>query len=520
MLVNNRRTHELTPIPGAFTEQIAIDVATSSIYIEKRLVGDPLLMSWLHRNERNGCKVTIVPTTLDDIVKLRGKGMRVQQNEDISLEVKQRAVDLIRTASKYKASDIHLIMRGTHADVQLVVDGKMYALETFTQQIGEALALAFYQGLATTKDASFNPLEFQNAQIAGDSLPLDIGVSSLRIVRGPCEPSGTGSFMTLRLQFGRNHKRYEMPSLSYPGGASGKFELGNMGYSDAQLEKLRRLMSAPSGIVIFTGPTGSGKSTALFECVSEISRMKPYRRLVTAEDPVEFPMEWAVQMVVTNANGSDETGDAFSNIARTMLRMAPEIIQISELRDADVIITAMEMAMTGHQVWTTAHVEDPFSFVNRFELKDATRLHRKVICDHKLIRGVVAQRLLPELCPHCSVSLDENNTTIPRWTIAALKTWGDISKVKLQSKTGCNQCSGKGTSGRKSVAEIVITTAALMNDFVEHGTEVARRNYRALPGSDLPMMDQAMKFLFAGQVDVVAIEDKIDEIKAKDQQYE
>jgi type II secretory ATPase GspE/PulE/Tfp pilus assembly ATPase PilB-like protein len=509
----------LTIFPSSLSHVVAMDASTGRIHVEKRLSGDPVLLTWLDRNRRNGHQLTLIPTEVDEISRLRNTGLRLEKHLDITLEVKNEAIAMIRTASQYGASDLHLMMRGTHTEIQVVVDGRLFTLRKLSQKEGESLALAIYQGLATTKDASFNPLEFQNAQISGEDLPVDVAVTSLRIVRGPCYPQAkNGSFMTLRLQYARHHRQSDMPALPYPKGPEGELQLRHMGYSTQQVEKLKLLMDTPSGLVVFTGPTGSGKTTAMHEALQELARAKPYRRLVTAEDPVEYPMDWAVQIPITNAKTNTETAAAFAATARVMLRMAPNAIQLGELRDAEVAVTALEMAVTGHQVWTTLHVDDPYLIVERLEFMDAIKLNRRIFCDHKIVRGVVAQRLLPKLCPHCSVPIGGRYSHVSERMLAALRSWGDVSNVRVQSTHGCQFCGGRGTAGRFAVAEVVVACASLMADFIEHGSEIARRNHRNLPDSDASMLETAIQYALKGVVDPRSIEDKIDLIKVRDDQ--
>lgn len=508
---------ELTPFPIALSSAVAIEASTGKIHVERRVSGDPVLLTWVDRNRRNGHKLFIVPTEVDEISKLRAKGLRVENDQDIALAVKNDAINMIRTASQYGASDLHIMIRGTHTELQIVVDGGLRVLRKMTREDGEAIILAIYQGIAKTKDAGFMPLEYQNAQIAGEDLPADINVTSVRIVRGPCYPQAkNGAFMTLRLQYSSEHRKSkDLPLLPLPKIPDGELELIKMGYSENQVAKLRALMDAPNGLVIFTGPTGSGKTTTMFQALKETARTKPYRRLVTAEDPVEYPMEWAVQLAITNAKTNTETAAAFAAMARVMLRMAPNIIQLGELRDAEVAITALEMAVTGHQVWTTLHVTDPYLTVDRLELMDAVKLNRRIFCDHKIIRGIIAQRLVPKLCPHCSVPLTQAQHELPGRIISALRTWGALDRVRVQNPVGCVHCGGSGTLGRFAVAEIVVANASLMANFIEHGSETARNNHRKLTDSDPSMLETAIGHALAGTVDPRHIEDKIDLIEAK-----
>lgn len=509
---------ELVELPLSLMDRVAIDKMTNSVHVDKECESDPLFLTWIDRNESNGIPLTILPKEIDEIAKLRKGGLRAANDADVDMEVRDNAIELIRKAAAYGASDMHFMMRGEHTEIQIVLKGELRVLARKTHAEGEALTRAIYQGIAKTRDASYNPLDFQNAQIPGDALPSDAGLTSMRIVRGPCYPqSANGAFLTMRLQYGsvqNGQNRKNLQELALPRRPVGKLRLGGMGYTLKQIEKIQTLMDAPNGVVIFTGPTGSGKTTAMFEALTDVARTKPQRRLVTVEDPVEYPMDWAVQMAVTGARNDAETGAAFGERIRVALRMAPNIILLGELRGPDVAVAAFEAAVTGHQVWTTMHVTDPFLFVERLELMDGDRLNRRIFCDHKIVRGVVAQRLLPKLCPHCSVLLSDKPDALPERIISALKTWGDVSGVRLRGE-GCEECGGDGSLGRFAVAEVVVTNAELMRDFVAHGSESARDRYRAKADADPSMLESAIRHALAGTVDPTAVEDWVDLIEPK-----
>lgn len=509
----------LLPLPQSFLEKVAIDRVSRTVYVDRRFAGDPHFLTWQDRNKSNGISLIIKPCEVDEVAKLRNGGMRPNIDADDELLVRNRAAEIISKAAAYGASDIHFMMRGSHTEIQFVIKGGLRVFDRLTHIEGEGLTRAIYQGIAKTREGSYNPLEFQNAQIPGEALPVTAGLTSVRIVRGPCYPQDqNGSFMTLRLQYGSTISKTQdksLPVLELPRKPEGELGLSKTGYEDRQLEKLLRLMDAPNGVVIFTGPTGSGKTTTMYETLQENARTNPQRRLVTAEDPVEYPMEWAVQLAITGASNDKETGELFAERIRVMLRMAPNSILIGELRGPEVATSALEAAVTGHQVLTTLHVTDPFLFVERLELMDRVRLDRRVFCDHKIVRGVIAQRLLPKLCPHCSTSLSDDITAIPARTINALKTWGDISHVRVKGK-GCANCANDGTMGRFAVAEIIVTDAQLMTDFIEHGSATARRNYRARSDSDPSLLEAAIKLALSGAVDLRDVEAWVDLIEAKE----
>jgi type II secretory ATPase GspE/PulE/Tfp pilus assembly ATPase PilB-like protein len=319
--------------------------------------------------------------------------------------------------------------------------------------------------------------------------------------------------MTLRMQYDARHgAQGDLPPLPSPRFSETELHLKDMGFSATQIGKLYRLMDCPNGMVVFTGPTGSGKTTTLFEVLQESARCKPYRRLVTVEDPVEYPMPWAVQMEVPGARNQKETGELYGERLRVALRMAPHIILLGELRGAEVSVTAVEAAITGHQVWTTLHATDPFLVVDRLELMDPQRLNRRVFCHPRILRGIISQRLLPRLCPHCSTS--QASSPEQQRLLAALATWGNPSQVRFRG-LGCSHCQGSGVSGRRAVAEVVICDEALMKDFIEQGGEMARRNYRARAEADPSLLESSIALVLQGLVDPVSVEDQVDWIEPR-----
>jgi len=504
------------PLPESFVDKVAIDSLKRVVYVERGSAGDPVLLTWVDRNRSRGLAFMVKPVEFDEVVRLRNTGLRQAIETDADMKVRAEAIELLNTAARYRASDIHFMMRGSHTEIQIAVKGGLRVLAQKTQQDGEALVRAIYQGVAQVRDASYNVLEFQNAQIPGEALPPETGLTSVRIIRGPCYPQAQGgAFMTLRLQYSTAEaKDIQLKGLDLPRKPEGTLRLGAMGYTPRNIEKLKLLMDAPSGIVIFTGPTGSGKTTSLFEVLQELARQKPQRRQVTIEDPVEYPMNWAVQMAVTNARNDAETGAAFSDRVRVALRMAPKIILLGELRGPDVAVSALEAAVTGHQVFTTLHVTDPFLFVERLEIMDSTRLARRVFCDHKIVRGVVAQRLLPQLCRRCSIPLHKAPKVLPERLVKALETWGDLKLVRVKGP-GCERCNHDGTTTRFAVTEVVVTDSKVMKDFVDHGSEVARDNYRARPDADPSMLEAAIHYALSGAVDPRSVEEEVDLIGAK-----
>ena len=508
-------------LPISLADKVALDEVGRLIFTDLRTSGHPHFMSWLAKNRRRDDTLTVQICEIERITQLREQGFNQQafSMENSQLQVRNYAIDLIVNASKYGASDIHIMMRGTHAEVQFEIQSKLYHFVTLFHDEGGAIARAIFQGIAQTKGAMFEDLAYQNAQISGSEFPPQCKLSSCRIFRGPAFSLGAvgGSFMTIRLQYLAGHQREaSLPPLAHPKIPAGRFLLQELGYTRAQALKIERLMNSPFGATFFSGPTGSGKTSTLFAILEHLARIRPYARQVSVEDPPENPMSWAVQMVITNAKNDEEVGIEYANLVRGALRMAPKILFIGEIRGPVVALCAIEAALTGHSLWSTIHATDPFLILDRIELMDHVRLNRKFFCDPQIIRGLIAQRLLPGLCPHCKVSLASQHSASPlrEGLASALASYGPTLQetIYLAKDGGCEHCNFTGSSGRFAIAEVVVCDEALMADFVNLGTPAARANYRARPDADAPIMTQALTHLFSGQVDPRDIELLVDTI--------
>ena len=502
-------------LPFTLLDKVAVDESNKNVYTDIRTSGNPLFATWLAKIKKRVPTVHLELREIAQIAHLREQGFvqKVFDDEGSKLLVRGYGIDLISNASKYGASDIHIMMRGTHAEVQFEIQSKLYHFATLFHAEGGAICRAIFQGIAQTKAAMFEELAYQNAQISGSEFPPECKISSCRIFRGPAYSLGSqlGSFMTIRLQYAAGHQQQEgLPPLFYPQKPAGRFLLGELGYSQEQIAKIDRLMNTPSGATIFIGPTGSGKTSSIFAILEELARLEPDSRLVCVEDPVENPMPWAVQMVITKSENDEEVGVEYAKLTRGALRMAPKKIFLGEIRGPAVGLSVIEAALTGHQLWTTIHATDPFLAIDRLELMDHIRLNRKRFCDHTIIRGLVAQRLLPKLCSHCKIALIGNESLISGRQLNVLKTHGDLDRVFLTNVNGCQACNFTGSEKRFAIAEVVVCDEALMEDFIQKGTAVARKNYRARAGSDLPILDQALQYAFNGLVDPRAIEKAVD----------
>jgi len=234
--------------------------------------------------------------------------------------------------------------------------------------------------------------------------------------------------------------------------------LDSLGFDEADRTLVRRLASEPYGMLLVTGPTGSGKTTTLYATISEINHGRD--KIVTIEDPVEYRLPGVLQIPV-----NEKKGLTFVRGLRSILRHDPDRIMVGEIRDAETAQIAIQAALTGHLVFTTVHANNVLDVLGRF-----THMEVDPYSFVSALNGVVAQRLVRVNCPHCAVE--------DRPAEALLRESGlDPARVAgfdFRSGRGCGQCRGTGYKGRRAIAEIMTLTDELREMIV------AREPIRAL----------------------------------------
>ncbi len=213
-----------------------------------------------------------------------------------------------------------------------------------------------------------------------------------------------------------------------------------LGFGQDDYERFQRIIKRPNGIFLVTGPTGSGKTTTLYAALQELNTADT--KIITAEDPVEYNFAGMNQCQIR-----EEIGLSFDMILRAMLRQAPNIILIGEIRDGIVADIAIQAALTGHLVFSTLHTNDAISAITRL-----VDMGVKPFLVASSIQAIMAQRLLRVICKNCKV-VDENPA--PNYLRLLKITPEDISKNPIYKGAGCSQCQGTGYKGRIGAFELV-----------------------------------------------------------------
>jgi len=271
--------------------------------------------------------------------------------------------------------------------------------------------------------------------------------------------------------------------------------LNQLGFNQAAIATIRRLSSEPYGMLLVTGPTGSGKTTSLYAAISEVNH--GHDKIVTIEDPIEYQLPGVLQIPV-----NEKKGLTFARGLRSILRHDPDKIMVGEIRDAETAQIAIQAALTGHLVFTTVHANNVFDVIGRF-----SHMGVDPYSFVSALNGIVAQRLVRLLCVHCAVDERPDDTLIAESGIAA----DEASQFKFRSGKGCGQCRGSGYRGRNAIAEILILNDEIRELIVAQEPirrikEAARNNgTRFLREGALDMVKQGLTSLEeANRVTIVA----------------
>ncbi|MDQ8021032.1 MAG: GspE/PulE family protein [Moraxellaceae bacterium] len=245
----------------------------------------------------------------------------------------------------------------------------------------------------------------------------------------------------------------------------GSLTLDAVGLDGQTLQIMRRLVNEPYGMVLVTGPTGSGKTTTLYGAISEINSGRD--KIITIEDPVEYQLPGILQIPV-----NDKKGLTFARGLRSILRHDPDKIMVGEIRDKETAEIAVQSALTGHLVLSTVHANSVYDVFQRF-----THIGVDLYSFVSALNGVTAQRLVRVNCKHCSAPYEPSDEEL---TLTNL-TRDQVEGFRFVKGRGCGDCRGTGYRGRKAVAEVLTMNPELAELIVERRSvrqimEAARRN--------------------------------------------
>lgn len=242
-----------------------------------------------------------------------------------------------------------------------------------------------------------------------------------------------------------------------------KIGIRNLGFSEENYRTFQNIIRRPNGIFLVTGPTGSGKTTTLYSALGEINR--PDRKIITAEDPVEYYLPGINQVEVKHSIGLD-----FARIIRAMLRQAPNVILVGEIRDVETANMAIQASLTGHLVFSTLHTNDAPSSITRL-----IDMGVQPFLVASSVMAIMAQRLVRVVCPKCKEPTTYDKSELESYGV----TPEEAASANFMRGRGCQHCQHTGYRGRKAVYELMVMNSTLRElTFKGEATQAIRRQAR------------------------------------------
>ncbi|MBS1212938.1 MAG: ral secretion pathway protein [Proteobacteria bacterium] len=341
-----------------------------------------------------------------------------------------RMVNLImQRAVEARASDIHVEPFEERLKVRFRVDGVLKEVEAPPVR-STAAVISRIKIMAKLNIAERRLPQDGRIKLQVQGKELDLRVSTV--------PTMYGESVVIRLL----HKE------------SIKFDFASLGFDGEALNRFLQVLETPHGIILITGPTGSGKSTTLYTALHKINT--PERKIITVEDPVEYQLE-GVNQIQTKP----QIGLTFASALRSIVRQDPDVIMIGEMRDLETARIAVQSALTGHLVLSTLHTNDAAGGV--------TRLMDMGLEDYLItstVNGILGQRLVRRLCPHCRESYPALPEVVEELRLRRFAKGGE---VLLYRAVGCDQCDNLGYRGRLSILEFLVMSDDIRRIVMNHG---------------------------------------------------
>ena len=405
--------------------------------------------------------------TFDSDLGDAGEVLEKAPEEDVEAienesEVIKFSTAVVAEAIKKGVSDIHIEPYRFTSRVRYRLDGMLQEQEQYKNFLHDNY------GAVVTRFKIMGKLD-----IAERRLPQD-GAINFKI---------EGKVVDLRLSIlpTASNERIVMRILNKD---AGDITLEQLNFEEQDLKSLRKSIHSTQGLILVTGPTGSGKSTTLYSILKEVS--KPHLNILTAEDPVEYELDGVGQVQI-----KDHIGLTFASALRSFLRQDPEIILVGEMRDKETVDIGLKAALTGHLVFSTLHTNDAPSTI--------TRLQNMGTPDYLISAAtqlVVAQRLARKNCKNCKIPDDDVNPKV-------LQDLGfsaeQASRVKAIKGKGCETCSNTGYKGRQGIYEILVVSKPLKEAILRKATTPELRQIAVKEGFQT-MQDMGKRLIASGDL--------------------
>lgn len=336
---------------------------------------------------------------------------------------------ILYQAIRDKASDIHLEPFEGEFKIRYRVDGALYELEAPPPHLAIAL-ISRVKVMADLDIAETRMPQDGRIELTVGGRAVDVRVSTL--------PTMFGESCVMRV--------LDRSVVA--------LDLENLGFSESERTELRTFVQLPHGIVLVTGPTGSGKTTTLYALLNEANQESV--KIITVEDPVEYDLEGVIQIPI-----AEDIGVTYAGVLRTILRQDPDVILVGEIRDRETAQTAIEASLTGHLVFSTLHTNDAPSAVTRI-----TDIGVEPFLLTATLHSVVAQRLVRRVCVQCKAFYEPSEVVLRELALTA----DEVAGKQFAHGKGCEACNFSGYRGRMALLEVMVMTDRLREIILDGGS--------------------------------------------------
>ena len=368
---------------------------------------------------------------------------------------------LFSYAFEQRASDIHIEPKRKTSLVRMRIDGVLHTVYKLPKKVHNAV-ISRIKSLSRLDMAEKRRPQDGRIKIEKEGVEIEIRVSTI--------PVAFGEKIVMRIM---------NPDILFQ-------NLDTLGFSERDFAKYKKIISMPYGIVLVTGPTGSGKTTTLYSTLKMLST--PEVNITTIEEPIEMINEEFNQIAVQPAIDIN-----FDTILRSILRQDPDIIMVGEIRDVETAHSAVQAALTGHLVLSTLHTNDAVSSVTR--LLD---LGVPPFLVHSSLIGVIAQRLVRTICPHCAVDFNMEAEKLKTMGIDLKQSGIMNGMVHLKRGKGCAQCRNTGYKGRQAIFEVLPYSESLKK-MTSDSVNISALRKRACMEGLTTLRENAIQKMFKGE---------------------
>jgi len=384
----------------------------------------------------------------------------IDNDDDEEASVVKFVNQIIREALDQRATDIHVEPLSSNLRIRYRIDGRLLEI-TVPENIKalQSSVIARLKIMARLDIAERRVPQDGRINLQFEGQTIDVRVATV--------PTVEGESVSLRLL---NQQ---------------KFNLEKLGMEPFVRRKIEQLLHLPNGIILITGPTGSGKSTSLYSFLSEVNH--PERRIVTVEDPVENKLTGVMQIAVKS-----EIGLTFATALRSILRADPNIVMIGEIRDLETAEIAIRASLTGHLVFSTLHTNDAMGGISRL-----VDMGVEPFLVSAAVRAFLAQRLVRRLCPTCKLPREVSDEDRKELGIPM-----SLSGQAYSAKPGgCDRCRATGFAGRLAIYEIVLLTPQ-MQELVAHSAPANDLRAQAVRDGYIPMRGYGWHKVMQGETTI------------------